>query len=47
MIGLAGILSPIPRMPNREYTTFTSEIKNKLESILAKVVELEWTPTCF
>ena len=40
MIGLAGILSPIPRTPSREPTTFTSDTRNNLESVLAKMVEL-------
>ena len=40
MVGLAGILSPIPKTPSREPTTFTSETKNKLGPVLAKMVEL-------
>jgi len=40
MVGLAGILSPIPRTPSREPTIFTSETRNKLELVLAKMVEL-------
>ncbi len=40
MVGLAGILSPIPRMPSREPTTFTSDTRNNLESVLAKLAEL-------
>jgi len=40
MVGLAGILSPIPRTPSREPTIFTSETRNKLEFVLAKMVEL-------
>lgn len=40
MVGLAGILSPIPTTPSREPATFTRETENKLESVLAKMVEL-------
>jgi len=40
MVGLAGILSPIPRTPSREPTTFTSDTRNNLESVLAKMVKL-------
>ena len=40
MVGLAGILSPIPRTPGREPTTFTSDTRNNLESVLAKMVKL-------
>ena len=40
MTGLAGILSPIPRIPSKEPTIFTSETGNKLELVLAKTVQL-------
>lgn len=40
MVGLAGILSPIPKTPSRERSIFTSETKNKLALILSKMVEL-------
>jgi hypothetical protein len=40
MTGLAGILSPIPRTPSKEPTIFTSETGNKLEVVLAKMVQL-------
>ncbi len=40
MTGLAGILSPIPRTPSKEPTIFTRETRNRLEFVLAKMVQL-------
>ena len=40
MVGLAGILSPIPTTPSKKPTAFTSETIKKLEYVLAKTMEL-------
>jgi len=39
MTGLAGILSPIPRTPSKEPTIFTRETRNRLELVLAEIVQ--------